>query len=172
MITTTSSTSSLTRNDMRVLAIDPGYGRCGVAIIERLNGKEKLLYSNCIETSAKDPFATRLGIVLTECERLLVENSPEHLSLEKLFFNTNQKTAMQVAEIRGAIIGLAVSRDTPVTEFTPGQIKSAVAGNGSADKKQVIKMVQLLLGITKTIRHDDEYDAIAVGLTHFAHFRA
>jgi crossover junction endodeoxyribonuclease RuvC len=156
---------------MRVLAIDPGYGRCGVAVIEKENGKEVYIYSDCIETSAKVPFEERLSHVADECARLIQKFKPESIALERLFFNTNAKTAMQVAEVRGAILHVAQSAGIPAFEYTPGQIKSATAGHGHADKKQITQMIHLLLKIEKPIKLDDEYDAIAVGITHLAHVR-
>lgn len=153
---------------MRVLAIDPGFGRCGVAVLERAGGKETLLTSDCIETSASLPFPERLAQVLAACTVLADRFSPDALALEKLYFSNNAKTAMQVAEVRGALLGLAGTRGLPVSEFTPGEIKSAVAGSGRADKKQIAKMIHLLVKIEKPIRLDDEYDAIAVGLTCLA----
>lgn len=156
---------------MRVLAIDPGYGRCGVAVLEKENGKEKYIYSDCIETSAKVPFEERLGAVADECARLIKKHKPDALAMERLFFNSNAKTAMQVAEVRGALLHCAASAGLSVAEYTPGQIKSATAGYGKADKKQVAQMIHLLLKIEKPIKWDDEYDAIAVGITHLAHHR-
>jgi crossover junction endodeoxyribonuclease RuvC len=156
---------------MRVLAIDPGYGRCGVAVVEKENGKDAYIYSDCIETSAKTPFEERLGHVASEVERLIATYSPHAVALEKLFFNTNAKTAMHVAEVRGAIIRAAQGAGVPIREYTPGEIKSATAGHGRADKKEVTRMIHLLLKIDKPIKLDDEYDAIAVGITHLAHAR-
>ena len=156
---------------MRVLAIDPGFGRCGVAVLEKESGKETWIYSDCIETAAKTPFEERLGAVADECERLIVKFKPDALAMERLFFNSNQKTAMQVAEVRGAILHRAISAHLPVSEYTPGQIKSATTGSGRADKKQITQMIHMLLKIDKAIKYDDEYDAIAVGVTHLAHSR-
>lgn len=153
---------------MKILSIDPGYGRCGVAILERVGIKDHLIYSDCIETSSKDTFPYRLAAITNECERLLDEYAPEAVVLEKLFFKSNQKTAMQVAEVRGAIIAAAAARTISIAEYTPPQVKNAITGYGSADKKQIIAMVRMLLPITKNIKHDDEYDAIAIGLTHLA----
>jgi crossover junction endodeoxyribonuclease RuvC len=155
---------------MRILAIDPGYGRCGVAVLEKENGKEKLLFSTCIETSSKKSFPERLGEVVAECRRVLEKERPTTVVLEKLYFATNQKTAMQVAEVRGALIALAALNSIPVAEYTPMQVKSAL-GYGKADKKQIAKMIHMLIKIDKVIEHDDEYDAIAVGVTHLAHSR-
>jgi len=98
------------------------------------------------------------------------KEKPDSFALEKLYFSTNQKTAMQVAEVRGALISLATLQGVPVAEYTPMQVKSAL-GYGKADKKQVAKMLHMLVKIDKKITHDDEYDAIALGVTHLAHIR-
>lgn len=156
---------------MRVLAIDPGYGRCGVAIVERNGAKDVLIYSDCIETSAEDGFATRLRQVVLACETLVSAHAPDCIAMEKLFFAKNQKTAMRVAEVRGAILSLAGSTAIPVFEYSPGEVKSAAAGSGSADKTQVAKMLHALVKIGKVIKRDDEYDAIAIGITHLARAR-
>lgn len=154
---------------MKVLAIDPGYGRCGIAVLERAGSKDVLLYSACVETSATMEFTERLNEVVQECIRALEAHSPDCIAMEKLFFSANQKTAMKVAEVRGAILSLAGSSSLKVFEYTPGQVKSAAAGWGGADKKAVATMLHALVKIDKVIRHDDEYDAIAVGVTHLAH---
>jgi len=156
---------------MKVLGIDPGYGRCGVAVVEKEDHKEHLVYSACIETSAKDEFPLRLVAVVNECVRLLKKYSPEVLVLEKLYVTKNQKTAMHVAEVRGALINMAAQAGIPVFEYTPGEVKSAAAGFGGADKQAVIKMLHALMKIEKEIELDDEYDAIAVAVTHLARHR-
>ncbi len=157
---------------MRVLAIDPGYGRCGVAVVEKNGGgKEILLYSDCIETSAHDQFADRLAEVAGACARLIKTHAPDCLALEKLYFQTNQKTAMRVAEVRGALINTAQGAGIEVFEYTPGEVKSAAAGSGAADKKAVARMLHSLMKIEKEIKHDDEYDAIAIAVTHLARAR-
>ena len=157
---------------MKVLAIDPGYGRCGVAVVEKNGGgKEILLYSACIETSAKSEFADRLAQVANECGRLIAAYAPDCLAMEKLYFQTNQKTAMRVAEVRGALINTAQGAGIEVFEYTPGEVKSAAAGSGSADKKAVARMLHALMKIEKEILFDDEYDAIAIAVTHLARAR-
>lgn len=156
---------------MKVFAIDPGYGRCGVAVVEKLDGKEVLLYSACIETSSAGDFPKRLETVVSECVRLAKKFEPDAMTLEKLYFSTNQKTAMRVAEVRGALIQMATDCDLPLFEYGPGEVKSAVTGSGRADKQQVKKMLHALMSIQKIIRHDDEYDAIAIALTHLARVR-
>jgi crossover junction endodeoxyribonuclease RuvC len=119
---------------MRVLAIDPGYGRCGVAILEKHSGKEVLIYSDCIETAAGDPFPERLAAVADAAARLATEYEPDCMALEKLYITKNQKTAMQVAEVRGALLQVAAVAGLTVAEYTPGQVKQATTGYGSADK--------------------------------------
>lgn len=156
---------------MRVLAIDPGYGRCGVALLEKGGRKDAWLYSDCIETSSQRHFDERLRDVADECSRLIEKFKPDALAMERLFFASNQKTAMRVAEVRGAILHAASVAGIPSFEYTPGQIKSATTGSGRADKKQITQMIHLLLDIEKPIKYDDEYDAIAVGITHLAHLR-
>ena len=156
---------------MKVLAIDPGYGRCGMAVVERENNTQTLLYSDCVETSGKDEFPDRLATVADACARLIQEYKPDAVAIEKLYFQKNQKTAMRVAEVRGALIETATRHNIPVFEYTPGQVKSAAAGAGNADKKSVEIMVRALLKVQKTIQYDDEYDAIAIGITHLAHVR-
>ena len=156
---------------MKVFAIDPGFGRCGVAILEKESGREKLLYSACIETSGTAPFPMRLASVADECARLIKKHKPDAIAMERLFITKNQKTGMQVSEVRGALIYIAESAGIPTHEYTPGQVKSAAGGYGSADKRAVASLVRALLKIEKEITHDDEYDAIAVGITHLAHAR-
>ena|ERR1700722_727520 len=156
---------------MKVLAIDPGYGRCGVAVLEKTPTGEVLMYSDCIETSASDEFSERLAAVTSECMRLAAQFEPDAIAIEKLYFSTNQKTAMHVAEVRGALISGAAERDIPVFEYGPGQVKSATTGSGRADKIQIARMLHVLIKIEKNIRHDDEYDAIAIGITHLASVR-
>lgn len=156
---------------MRVLAIDPGYGRCGIAVIERLGTGAAILYSACIETPADLEFTDRLRIIITEIERALQTHAPTTLAIEKLFFKANRTTAMRVAEVRGAILSSAAAAGLEIFEYGPGEIKVALTGDGRADKHQVTRMVQMLVKIPQSVRLDDEYDAIAIGLTHLARAR-
>ena len=153
---------------MRILGIDPGYDRLGVAIIDSENGVDSYVFSTCITTKSSDSFVDRLVQLGTELETLLTEYQPTDLAIEDVFFNTNQKTAIRVAEARGVILYLARKIGLTINEYTPPQIKLAVAGHGHADKTQVTTMVTHLITINKTIDFDDEYDALAVALTHSA----
>lgn len=156
---------------MKIISIDPGYERIGIAIIEKENNfKEKLLYSDCFLTCAKDSFEDRLNQIGKEIERLIKEYKPKALIIESLFFNSNQKTALKVSEAKGIIKYCALSKNIPIFEFTPLQIKTAITGYGRGTKNQITSMVCNLINIEKKVKYDDEYDAIAVGLTYFAYY--
>lgn len=142
-----------------------------MAVVEKTNGREQLLYSDCIETEAAEEFPKRLAAVESACANLLNTYKPDALALEKLYVTKNQKTAMRVAEVRGALIGAAARAGIPVFEYTPSEVKAAVAGNGRADKGAVTKMLHALVTIEKEIDRDDEYDAIAIAVTHLARVR-
>lgn len=158
---------------MRVLAVDPGYGRFGVAALEKegAGGKERLLFSECIETERAAAVPARLGALGARFEALLVEYSPDYVAIESLFFNTNQKTAIAVAESRGVALYLAAKHGCEVREFTPQEIKVAVTGYGKSDKAAVMAMLARLVPNIPQDALDDEYDAIAVGITALAHHR-
>jgi len=154
---------------MKVLAIDPGFERIGIAIIERLpKEKDSLVYSDCFKTSAKIPFHERLTKIGDEMERVIKKYKPQALAVEKLYFTTNQKTVMGVSEARGVIIYSASRNGLQIHEYTPPQIKVAVTGYGKADKNMVISMVSKLIHMGKKTNSDDELDAIAIGLTCLA----
>jgi crossover junction endodeoxyribonuclease RuvC len=156
---------------MKVLGIDPGYGRCGMAVVERQDGKDRLVVSECVETKAGDDFVFRLSSIIDRCRKLIEEHEPAAFAIEKLYFNANQKTAMRVAEARGALIECATEHGVEVFEYTPSQIKSAIGSSGRADKKQIASMLRFLIKIDKPVKHDDEYDAIAIALAHLAYAR-
>jgi crossover junction endodeoxyribonuclease RuvC len=168
---------------MKILGIDPGYDRLGIAIIEKPpKGKEIVIYSSCFTTSSKESIYNRLKQVGEEVSRILNEFKPSALAIETLFITKNQKTAMRVAEARGIIIYEALAHNIPVFEYAPMEIKMAITSSGKSDKSQMMKMLPMLVDIpmkkTKNgprnsvvKRLDDEYDAIAVALTHSAHTR-
>lgn len=165
-----SKRSSLMQNKKtkRVIGIDPGYGRLGISIIEKNSPKDNLLFSKCIETDSKDDIYSRFLLLGNEIEKIIKEYKPEEMALESLFVAKNQKTAMRVAEIRGILIFQALQKGISIHEYTPLQIKMAVTGDGTSDKTRIIKMIKLLIKLNKEIKLDDEYDAIAVALTHLA----
>lgn len=157
---------------MKVLAVDPGYDRLGVAVMEHADGKEKLLFSGCIESDKTDTVAERLHTIGTEFQKFLKKHEPDAVGIETLFFNTNQKTAIVVAEARGVVLYLAHAAGCTVHEFGPQQIKVAVTGYGKSDKRAVLDMVKRLVPEAPPKALDDEYDAIAIGITTLMHNRS
>ena len=169
---------------MRILGIDPGFERLGVAILEKNKGdqksasaqsydttKEKVLFSECFHTSPKIDFPERLLSIGKEVKNIIKKYKPEVLAIETLFLTTNQKTVMHVAEVRGVIIYEASLAGLKIFEASPPQIKIAITGYGKANKDQVMRMVKILVDIDKNKKSDDELDAIAIALTAFAHIR-
>ncbi len=152
---------------MRVLGIDPGYERLGVAIIERSAGRDSLLFSDCLKTPKTSELSKRIYELGTRLTEIIKIWRPDALAIEKLFFTTNQKTAMGVSETKGAITYVCRSAGLSINEYTPLQIKIAITGYGKATKEQVIYMLGKLLHISEKekIKHDDEFDAIAAALT-------
>jgi crossover junction endodeoxyribonuclease RuvC len=154
---------------MKILAIDPGFERVGIAVIDHSPGqKDVLLYSTCFKTKASLPFHERLALIGAKMEEIIKIYKPKALAIEKLYFTTNQKTVMGVAEARGVIIYSASRNGLAIYEYTPPQIKVAVTGYGKADKNMVISMVPKLITMEKKSTSDDELDAIAIGLTCLA----
>lgn len=154
---------------MRIIAIDPGYERLGIAVVEKLpRQKEMLLYSTCIRTPKTLPHSARLLKIADEVRNVIKEYEPEGFAIETLFLAVNHKTVMPVAEARGAVLVEAARAQLPVYEYTPLQIKMAVTGYGKSEKEQVTEMVKKLIALPALKRLDDEYDAIAVGLTCLA----
>lgn len=152
---------------MRILGIDPGYDRLGVAVVEGDPSKPTLIMSTCV-LPAKGASAERLALVSRAITEAIIEYVPDALAIETLFFGVNKKTAMGVAEARGAILAAAGIASLPVVESTPQQIKVAITGHGGADKKAVAAMIPRLLTLPKRKRLDDEFDAIAVAITALA----
>ncbi len=153
---------------MRIIAVDPGYERLGIAIIDKQQNKEALVFSTCFKTPAKEKPEIRLKMIGDYLNKLIAEYLPTALAIETLFFKNNAKTAMMVSEARGVILYECVKAGLPAYEFTPPEIKAAITGYGKSDKDNVIFMVDKLIKIKSKPKHDDEYDAIAVGLTYFA----
>lgn len=162
--------------NMRIISIDPGYERLGIAILEKgtekalrqAQGKETLIFSECFKTSSKLPHHERLALIGSRIKEIIKKYKPEALATENLFFSGNQKTAMLVAEARGVILYTGSSLGLEIFEYTPNSIKIAITGYGRSEKRQMIDMVKKLITVTSTTNSDDEFDAIAIGLTHFA----
>ncbi|MCA9366170.1 crossover junction endodeoxyribonuclease RuvC [Candidatus Kaiserbacteria bacterium] len=156
---------------MRVLGIDPGYERLGLAVVEKVDGHDTVVFSTCVQTDKELPFCDRLLAIGNELESVITTYKPECVGVETLFFNKNQKTAVAVAEARGVIEYVARRAGCVVQEFGPQEVKVAMTGYGNSDKRAVIDMVRRLVRDVPEKALDDEYDAIAVGVTCLAHQR-
>ncbi len=166
---------------MRILGVDPGYERLGVAILEKNPGdkrpfgsaqdKERVLFSECFKTLAALEFGERLSLIGEEVKRVIKKYKPEALAIETLFLTTNHKTVMKVAEARGVVIYEATQAGLKIFEASPPQIKIATTGYGKSDKAQIQKMVKMLVDIDDSKTSDDELDAIAIAITGLAHLR-
>jgi crossover junction endodeoxyribonuclease RuvC len=154
---------------MKVLAFDPGYDRLGVAVLDHDNGKERLLFSSCVTTDKSAQLPDRLLTIGTAVAELLTTHTPDAVAMETIFFNKNIKTAIGVAQARGIILFLAKQSGKTIYEFGPQEIKIAVTGYGASDKTAVYHMLKRLISTIPKKAHDDEYDAIAVGITCLSH---
>ncbi len=155
------------RAAMRILAIDPGYDRLGIAVVEGDPSRPTLRMSACVEP-AKGAREDRLAEVSRAVTDAIRTYAPAALAIETLFFSVNKKTAIGVAESRGAILAAAGVAALPVIECSPQQVKLAVTGHGGANKAAVAAMIPRLLALPAKKRRDDELDAIAIGITALA----
>jgi crossover junction endodeoxyribonuclease RuvC len=149
---------------MRVLGIDPGFDRLGLAVLEGDASRPQHVWSTCV-MPAKGLQEARLAEVYAAVASAISEHSPEAIAIETLFFSANKKSALAVAEARGAILAAAGIARIPVREFSPGTVKLAVTGHGSADKAAIARMIPRLITLPPVARRlDDELDAIAVAI--------
>lgn len=152
---------------MKVLGIDPGFDRLGLAVLEGDPSRPTVVWSDCV-MPAKGAPAARLAAVYDAVASAILQHKPEKISLETLFFSTNRKTALAVAEARGAILAAAGAHRIPISEYSPAQVKLAVTGHGAADKSAIARMIPHLVALPERKRLDDELDAIAVGIAGLA----
>lgn len=161
-----------TRAAMKVLAIDPGFDRMGIAVLEGDPSRPTVVMSDCI-TPPKGTPEERLAVISESVREALDTHSPDVLALERLFFGSNRTTAIGVAQARGAVLAEAGSKGVPVREFFPQEVKLAVTGYGAADKRSIALMVPKLVTLApKAKRFDDELDAIALGIACLASARS
>lgn len=153
-------------NGVRIIAIDPGLERTGYALFENRGGKFEPLVYDCIFTAKNESVATRLSQLAAKLGKVLTKYKPERLVCEQLFFNTNLKTAIAIAQSQGVVMLEATRRGISVEFLTPLQVKEAVTGYGRADKKSVEKMIMIELGLKKAPRPDDVVDALAIGVAY------
>ena len=151
---------------MIIIGIDPGYGRCGFAILEKKDRDVSLLSSGVITTSAQKVFSNRLLEIVEDFESLLKKYNPEILSIEDLFFVENVTTGIPVAQVRGALMYLASRYGLRICEPKPVEIKKSFTGNGKATKEDMKRMVHLIFKDHKIQQIDDAADAIAAA--HYA----
>lgn len=159
---------STTSTCRRILGIDPGYGRCGWTILEDNNKQIKLIACDCIETSAKNKLPNRLMEITDGLEYIIKKYKPTEMAIESLFWFKNKKTAMDVAQARGAIILTAQKAGLDIAEYTPLQVKQSVVGYGKATKNQICLMLKAHLKGQCVPIQDDTADAVAIGLTHIS----
>jgi len=151
---------------MTILGIDPGYAIVGTGVVNYIGNKFELLEARAVTTKAGADFTRRLCDIYQGVEALIVEYKPVAMAIEKLFFNTNAKTAIDVAQARGVILLAAARHGVEVYEYTPLQVKQSVVGYGRAEKKQVQDMIRLLLNLTACPKSDDVADALAIAICH------
>lgn len=151
---------------MVILGIDPGYAIVGYGGIEYVFNKYRTLGYGAVTTDAGQSFDLRLEIIFNEMNRILDKCKPDVMSIEKLYFQNNQKTAIDVAQARGVILLAAKLKSVPIYEYTPLQVKTAVTGYGKAKKEQVMEMTRRLLNLEKMPKLDDTADALAIAICH------
>lgn len=155
---------------MRVLGIDPGLTRCGYAVVDgRGPGAAAAVTMGVIRTAASDELPHRLALLRAELVSLIDEYTPDVVSVERVFFQTNVRTAMSVGQASGLALCEAASAGCHVVEYTPNEVKNTVAGFGGASKQQIQKMVQARLKLTQLPKPADAADAAALALCHLAH---
>ncbi len=154
-----------------VLGIDPGYAIIGYGVVAFDNVRFKPIEYGAVTTDAKELFSDRLDKIFNEISLIIDKYKPDALSIEKLYFNTNATTAIDVAQARGVIVLAARLKNIPVYQYTPLQVKQAVTGYGRAEKRQVQEMVKHILGLSKVPKPDDTADALAIAICH-SHYAA
>jgi crossover junction endodeoxyribonuclease RuvC len=156
---------------MRILGIDPGYGRTGWGVIDVERRNSTFVACGCITTPGKTKFSDRLFTIQEELVEVIKKYRPAHAAVEKLFFFKNAKTAMDVGQARGAILLTLNDNGLPLSEYTPLQVKQTITGYGRADKTQIGKMVKMILKLKAVPTPDDVADALAVALTAAAQIK-
>ncbi|MEG0229564.1 MAG: crossover junction endodeoxyribonuclease RuvC [Oscillospiraceae bacterium] len=151
---------------MKILGIDPGYAIIGWGVVDYINTKFSVVDYGAITTSSKTSFEYRLLEIANDLEQVLIKFKPEYLSIEKLFFNSNQKTVIDVAQARGVIVMLCAKHGVEIFEYTPLQVKQSVVGYGRAVKNQVMEMTKTILNLKTIPKPDDTADALALAICH------
>lgn len=155
----------------RILGIDPGFDRLGIGVVDVSGGETKWIHHSCVQTRAGDELSERLKIIRDGIASAIKNFQPHVVAIEKLFFQTNVKTAINVSMARGVILLAAADAHLPIVELTPNQVKQGIAGSGNADKKQVQTMVRILLKLKNTPEPDDAADALAIAIVGALFYR-
>jgi crossover junction endodeoxyribonuclease RuvC len=154
---------------MFVLGIDPGLSRCGYGVVERAGRRPRAVAAGVLRTDPALGVPHRLAALQVDLRALLAEHRHEVVAVERVLFQVNARTAIPVAQAAGVAMAEAAAAGCEVVEYSPNQVKQAVAGFGGADKDQIERMVQALLGIATPLRPVDAADAVALALCHLAH---
>jgi crossover junction endodeoxyribonuclease RuvC len=152
-----------------VLGIDPGLSRCGYGVVERVGRRPRAVAAGVIRTDPTLEVPNRLSALQADLRALIGQHRPAVVAIERVLFQVNARTAIPVAQAAGVAMVEAVAACCEVVEYSPNQVKQAVAGYGAADKAQIGRMVQSLLGIAVPLRPVDAADAVALALCHLAH---
>lgn len=155
-----------TYKTIRIIGIDPGTATTGWEVIEEKNKNPKLVACGCINTSKLKSDAERLVEIGKDIQTLLRKYKPEEAAIENLFFFSNQKTAITVAQARGVVLYELKKHKLPIQSYTPLQVKQALTGYGRAEKKQIQLMVKNILKLKNIPKPDDAADAVAIAICH------
>ncbi len=151
---------------MRIIGIDPGYAIVGYGIVDYDDFRFKTVGYGAITTEAHHEFSDRLNDIYQDITTLIKKYKPDCMSIERLYFNTNTTTAIDVAQARGVILLAARQNNIAVNEYTPLQVKQSITGYGRAEKHQVMEMVKSLLQLKSVPKPDDTADALALAICH------
>ena len=151
---------------MVILGIDPGYAIVGYGVIDYRNNHFSVIDYGAILTDAKMPFNERLEKIFDELTEIIEKYNPEAMAIEKVFYNSNAKTVIDVSQARGVIMLAAQKKKLPAYEYTPLQVKQSVVGYGRAEKKQIQEMIRRILALEKVPKPDDTADALAMAVCH------
>ncbi len=148
----------------RVLGIDPGLAKTGYAVIESNKGEFQILASGVIKTSTSDSLATRIHIIHNNLFNIITQYRPNFASIEETYVNNNYSSSLKLAHARASAILAVMNSGLEITEMSAKTIKKTITGSGSADKIQVEKMINLMLGGKRNFESNDESDAIAIAI--------
>ena len=150
-----------------VLGIDPGLSRCGYGVVSRAGSRLAATACGVIRTGPDDPLPKRLALLAAELDALVAEMRPMAIAVERVLFQVNARTAMSVGMASGLALAIAGREGIPVVQYSPNEVKLAVAGDGGAGKEEVQQMVARLLGLREVPRPADAADALALAICHW-----